>query len=501
MKTSLPVSQRLSNDDLQPEKHQKWGWYSIFAFWMSDVHSVGGYVFAASLFALGLNGIQVFISLLAGIMIVMCFANLMGEPGQKAGAPFPVIARMSFGVFGANVPAVIRGLIAVVWYGIQTYLASSSFIILLLYFFPAMASLQDGAFLGLSYLGWVGFSAMWVLQAIVFMFGMDMIRKVIDWSGPAIYLAMFALCIYMIQLAGWENIHFNLSDTQLSGGDVMVQMIIATALVAGYFAGPTLNFSDFSRYCVSYKQLKVGNWLGLPLNFVLFSLFSVVIVSASIPVFGEMITDPVETVKRLDSGMITVLGALTFIFATVGINIVANFVAPAFDFSNVSPQKISFKTGGFIAAVGSILLTPWNLFSNPEVIHYTVDVLAAMIGPLYGILIVDYYWIKKRHIDVDALYTESPQGAYWYHNGVNMQAVYALLLSGGLAIYVTFFLSGFANYALFIGGGVAALVYPWLMTRQLRDARHANAGSVRNANSVSNAKPVSQTDSVSKASI
>ncbi|AEX21838.1 amino acid transporter [Vibrio natriegens] len=467
MKKELPVSPRLSNEDLAPEKEQKWGWYSIFAFWMSDVHSVGGYVFAASLFALGLNGIQVFISLLAGISIVLVFANLMGKPGQKAGVPFPVVARMSFGVFGANIPAVIRGIIAVVWYGIQTYLASSSFIILLLYFFPSMESLANDSFLGLSYLGWVGFSSMWVLQAIVFMFGMDMIRKVIDWSGPAIYIAMFALCAYMINLAGWENISFNLGKETLVGSEAIIQMIIATALVAGYFAGPTLNFSDFSRYCTSYKDLKLGNLLGLPLNFIVFSLFSVVIVSASIPVFGEMIVDPVETVKRLDSGLITVLGALTFIFATVGINIVANFVAPAFDFSNVSPQKISFKMGGFIAAFGSILLTPWNLFNNPEVIHYTVDVLAAMIGPLYGIIIVDYFIVKKGQIDVPSLYTESPQGQYWYKNGVNMNSVYALVIASVAAIIATFFVTELANYALFIGGFVSAIVYKQLMQNKL----------------------------------
>ncbi|MDV6250938.1 NCS1 family nucleobase:cation symporter-1 [Vibrio sp. EA2] len=467
MKKELPVSPRLSNEDLAPEKEQKWGWYSIFAFWMSDVHSVGGYVFAASLFALGLNGIQVFISLLAGISIVLVFANLMGKPGQKAGVPFPVVARMSFGVFGANIPAVIRGIIAVVWYGIQTYLASSSFIILLLYFFPSMESLANDSFLGLSYLGWVGFSSMWVLQAIVFMFGMDMIRKVIDWSGPAIYIAMFALCAYMINLAGWENISFNLGKETLVGSDAIIQMIIATALVAGYFAGPTLNFSDFSRYCTSYKDLKLGNLLGLPLNFIVFSLFSVVIVSASIPVFGEMIVDPVETVKRLDSGLITVLGALTFIFATVGINIVANFVAPAFDFSNVSPQKISFKMGGFIAAFGSILLTPWNLFNNPEVIHYTVDVLAAMIGPLYGIIIVDYFIVKKGQIDVPSLYTESPQGQYWYKNGVNMNSVYALVIASVAAIIATFFVTELANYALFIGGFISAVVYKQLMQNKL----------------------------------
>ncbi|CAE6904710.1 NCS1 family nucleobase:cation symporter-1 [Vibrio sp. B1FLJ16] len=467
MEKELPISPRLSNADLAPEKDQKWGWYSIFAFWMSDVHSVGGYVFAASLFALGLNGIQVFISLLLGISIVLVFANLMGKPGQKAGVPFPVVARMSFGVFGANIPAVIRGIIAVVWYGIQTYLASSSFIILLLYFFPSMEYLANDSFLGLSYLGWVGFSSMWVIQAIVFMFGMDMIRKVIDWSGPAIYIAMFALCAYMINLAGWENISFNLGKESLVGSDAIIQMIVATALVAGYFAGPTLNFSDFSRYCTSYKDLKFGNLLGLPVNFILFSLFSVVIVSASIPVFGEMIVDPVETVKRLDSGLITVLGALTFIFATVGINIVANFVAPAFDFSNVSPQKISFKMGGFVAAFGSILLTPWNLFNNPEVIHYTVDVLAAMIGPLYGIIIVDYFIVKKGQIDVPSLYTESPQGQYWYKNGVNMNSVYALVIASVAAIIATFLVTELANYALFIGGFVSAIVYKQLMQRRL----------------------------------
>ncbi|WP_102564058.1 NCS1 family nucleobase:cation symporter-1 [Vibrio sp. 10N.286.49.B3] len=478
MKEALSVSPRLSNEDLAPEKEQKWGWYSIFAFWMSDVHSVGGYVFAASLFALGLNGIQVFISLIAGISIVLLFANLMGKPGQKTGAPFPVIARMSFGVFGANIPAVIRGLIAVVWYGIQTYLASSAFIILILYFFPSMATLADSEFLGLSHLGWVGFSSMWLLQAVIFLFGMDMIRKVIDWSGPAIYLAMFALCIYLINLAGWENMRLNLSSQTLIGWDAVIQMIIATSLVAGYFAGPTLNFSDFSRYCVSYKDLKKGNFWGLPVNFILFSIFSVLIVSASIPVFGEMITDPVETVKRLDSGLITVLGALTFIFATVGINIVANFVAPAFDFSNVSPQKISFKTGGFIAAFGSVLLTPWNLFNNPEVIHYTVDVLAAMIGPLYGIIIVDYYFIKKGQVDVDSLYTESSKGLYWYDNGFNMKSIYALGFAGIVAIFATFIFTGLANFALFIGGFTAAFVYRFLMKSEERKVMYNKVSSI-----------------------
>ncbi|WEM44550.1 NCS1 family nucleobase:cation symporter-1 (plasmid) [Photobacterium sp. DA100] len=460
----VTVSPRLINDDLAPEKEQKWGWYSIFAFWMSDVHSVGGYVFAASLFALGLASWQVFVCLILGISIVQYFANLMGKPGQKAGVPFPVVCRMSFGVLGANIPAVIRGLIAVVWYGIQTFLASSAFIVLILYFAPEYGRYTEGSFLGLSPLGWFGFVFMWITQAMVFMFGMGAIRKLIDWSGPAIYLAMTLLTVWMVYKAGWQNIDFNLSESSLTGWDAFTQMAVATALVAGYFAGPTLNFSDFSRYCTSYKALKFGNFLGLPINFVLFSLFSVIIVAASMPVFGEIITDPIETVHRLDNGLVIILGAFTFILATIGINIVANFVAPAFDFSNVSPQKISFKTGGFIAAVGSVLITPWNLFNNPEVIHYTVDVLAAVIGPLYGIIIIDYFKIRKQEIDISALYTEDKTSRYWYQGGVNKHAVYALVPSTVAALFSSFIVVELANFSLFIGGILGAVSYWFLMS-------------------------------------
>lgn len=465
-KIQLGVSNRLINDDLAPDRVQSWSWYSIFAFWMSDVHSVGGYVFAASLFALGLAGWQVFLCLLIGITIVMFFANLMGKPGQQAGIPFPVVCRMSFGVLGANIPAIIRGAIAVVWYGIQTYLASSSFIVLMLYFAPGLNTLSGPTFLGLSYLGWIGFAAMWIIQAFVFMFGMGFIRKVIDWAGPAIYVAMIALCIYMIDQTGWSAINFSLSTEKLSGWSTVNEMVIAIVLVAGYFAGPTLNFSDFARYCNSYSKIKLANWLGLPVNFIVFSFISVTIVAASLPLFGQMITDPIETVHKLNSGLIIVLGTLTFIFATTGINIVANFVSPAFDFSNVAPQKISFKQGGFIAAVLSILIMPWNLFNNPAMIHYTVDILATLIGPIYGIILVDYFSVKKQKIDVDALYTENPQGRYWYQGGINKKAVAALICAGCVGVVTTFIVPQLSNYSLFISGLVAATSYWKFMAKQ-----------------------------------
>ena len=461
--SSIPehYSPKLANHDLIPIK-QNWNWYNIFAFWMSDVHSVGGYVFAGSLFALGLAPWQVLTVLLIGICLVNVLANLVAKPSQMAAVPYPVTARVSFGVFGANIPALIRGLIAVAWYGIQTYLASSALVLVLLRFIPSLASLADHSLLGLSYLGWIGFMIMWVLQALVFWRGMEAIRRFIDWAGPAVYVVMFLLMFWIVAKAGWSNISFTLGSKQLSGGDALWEMVVATALVVSYFSGPTLNFGDFSRYCRSMKDVKIGNFWGLPVNFLAFSLVTVVVVSGTIPVFGHMIQDPIETVAKIDSATVALLGAFTFVTATIGINIVANFVSPAFDFSNIAPEKISWRAGGMIAAVGSIFLTPWNLFNSPEVIHYTLDVLAAFIGPLYGILVCDFYFVKKQQIEVDELFNDKPGGRYWYRNGVNPAAVKALVpatVIGMLIVLIPALNHYLANFSLFIGMAAGGVLY------------------------------------------
>jgi NCS1 family nucleobase:cation symporter-1 len=201
------------------------------------------------------------------------------------------------------------------------------------------------------------------------------------------------------------------------------------------------------------SEVRRGNFWGLPVNFLAFSLVTVVIVSGTLPVFGEMLHDPIATVARIDNDVAVLLGAFAFVTATIGINIVANFVSPAFDFANVAPSKISWRVGGMIAAVASIFITPWNLFNNPQVIHYTLDVLAAFIGPLFGILLVDYYLIKKQQIDVDALFNDGPTGRYWYSGGINYTAVKALILSTLVGIAITFIpaLQPMANFAWFTG--------------------------------------------------
>lgn len=470
MSEHLPAgySDRLYNEDLGPLKDKNWNWYNIFAFWMSDVHSVGGYVFAGSLFALGLSSWQVLVSLIIGICLVNVLCNWVALPSQQAGVPYPVTCRLAFGVWGANVPAIIRGLIAVAWYGIQTFLASSALTIVLLRFFPGLESLAHGSFAGLSHLGWLGFMTMWILQALVFWHGMEAIKRFIDWAGPAVYVVMFLLAGWIIWKAGVDNISLNLGEVKYQGLDVLGPMITAIALVVSYFSGPMLNFGDFSRYGRHFDEVKRGNFWGLPVNFLAFSIVTVIITSGTIPVFGHMITDPIETVSKIDNTMAAVLGAFTFVTATIGINIVANFVSPAFDFSNVAPKHISFRTGGFIAAVGSIFITPWNLFNSPEVIHYTLDMLAAFIGPLFGILLVDFYFVRKRKIVVDDLYSDRPGGAYWYDNGVNRRAIWALIPAVLVGVMITIWGGkALADFNWFIGCALGALSYHLAMKGQV----------------------------------
>ncbi|GAB2807116.1 NCS1 family nucleobase:cation symporter-1 [Lentzea nigeriaca] len=463
---------RLTNEDLAPLKNQTWGSYNIFAFWMSDVHSVGGYVTAGSLFMLGLSSWQVLLALLIGIGIVNVFCNLVAKPSQVTGVPYPVICRASFGVLGANVPAIIRGLIAVAWYGIQTYLASAALNVVLLKLFPALmpyADVQQYGFLGLPLLGWGSFALLWLVQAAVFWTGMETIRRFIDFCGPAVYVVMFLLTGYLIYRAGWSAIDLSLGEVRLTGLASVPVMLGAIALVVSYFSGPMLNFGDFSRYGRSFAAVKRGNLLGLPVNFLVFSVLVVMTTSLTLPVFGELITDPVETVARVDSTFAIVLGALTFTIATIGINIVANFISPAFDFSNVSPQKISWRAGGMIAAVGSVLITPWNLYNSPEVIHYTLEVLGAFIGPLFGVLIADYYLVRKQKVVVDDLFTLSPDGRYHYRKGYNPKAIAATAAGAVVAVAPVLIsaLAPAAQYSWFIGMAVGLVVHT-LASRRAR---------------------------------
>ena len=427
---------RLINEDLAPATGAKktWSSYSVFAMWMSDVHSVGGYTFAASLFLLGLSGWQVFAALVIGVGIVNVLMNLIGKPSQQHGIPFPVMARLSLGVMGANFAAVIRGVVGIVWYGVQTYFASKAVATLVLVFFPSAVSLQATSLLRLDMLGWASFLFMWFFQLLIFQRGMETIRKFIDFCGPAVYVVMFMLMGWIIWKAGWGALDLTLTDKVLTGSQSIIAMVSAILLVVAYFAALLLNFGDFSRFAKTERDMRVGNFLGLPVNFILFAIIVVVVTAGSAKVFGHMIMDPIEIVARIDNKWAVVLGSVTFIIATMGINIVANFVSPAYDIVNLFPKHVDFKKGGLIASLLAVLVCPWIFVDSPKAITVFVSIFGAVLAPMFGVMIADFYLLKKQVIDVAQLYTMAPGGRYHYDSGWNKVGLAALGLASVLSI-------------------------------------------------------------------
>jgi nucleobase:cation symporter-1, NCS1 family len=462
---------RLYNHDLAPvaPEGRTWGVFSIFAMWMSDVHSVGGYTFAASLFFLGLTGWEVLLAMVVGITIVYFLMNLIGRPSLKYGTPFPVVARMSFGVMGANIAAGLRGIVGIVWYGVQTYFASKAVQALVLAFFPSAEAYTHSNFLGLSALGWFSFLFMWIFQLLIFLNGMETIRKFIDFCGPVVYIVMFALAIWILAQTGTSSLSLQLSPR--AEGSAIGHMANASMLIVAYFAALLLNFGDFSRFARDERAMKVGNFLGLPVNFIVFAIITVIVTAGTVKVFGEAIMDPVAIVERIGNPWVVALGSITFIVATMGINIVANFVSPAYDISNLYPEKIDFRLGGLITSILSVMVCPWIFVSSPQAITIFVSIFGAALGPMFGIMVADFYLVKRQQVVLEDLYSMSPDRSLYFEGGWNRMALVALAVAGSISIGLSLLgaygvITSIGDWGWLIGASLGALLYTALMRRR-----------------------------------
>jgi NCS1 family nucleobase:cation symporter-1 len=462
---------RLYNHDLAPTAPagRTWGVFSLVAMWMSDVHSVGGYTFAASLFFLGLTGWQVLISMLIGITAVYFLMNLIGRPSLRYGIPFPVVARISFGVMGANLAAMVRGVVGIVWYGVQTYFASKAVQVLVLTLVPAAADLTHNNFMGLSSLAWFSFLFMWCFQLLIFLSGMERIRRFIDFCGPVVYVVMFAMAIWILWQTGLSSLSLQLSPPAASDAATIGVMANAAMLIVAYFSALLLNFGDFARFGKDEAAMKMGNFLGLPVNFLVFSIITVIVTAGTLKVFGEAIMDPVLIVEKIGNPFVVILGSITFIVATMGINIVANFVSPAYDISNLSPEHINFRMGGLITSILSVLVCPWLFVASPSAITLFVSIFGSVLGPMFGIMIADYYLVKRQHVVLEDLYTLSPEGRFNYDGGWNHKALKALAISGCLSIGLSLLgaygmMFNVGDWGWLIGASAGALAYRALST-------------------------------------
>ncbi|KEP68232.1 NCS1 family nucleobase:cation symporter-1 [Thioclava sp. BHET1] len=456
----------LYNADLAPLKPsaRKWGAFEIFNVWSNDIQSLFGYTLAATLFvSSGLNGWWVFAGIILAGLIVMGLVNLTGKPSVKYGIPYPVMARAAMGIKGANFPALVRGIVAIFWYGVQTYFASTAVAMLL---YAIFGGKDGGTFLGLTAMDWIAYIFVSAFQVALFLRGIDWITKFLNWAGPLVYLVMIALALYIWFMAGNALFTalgsiFSPADGE-SGGLTAFLGVVGTMIA--YFAAVIINYGDFSRFVKTERAMKLGNLLGLPVSLAVFSFLAMWITAGTMAIFGETLTNPSDMVAKVDNVFLTLIAAATFFGATVGINLVANFIPPSYDLANLAPSKISARTGGFITAgIAFFIGALWLVLISKMGIAIFVDTLGAVLAPLYGILVADYYLVHKSRLNLQALFTTPPSGEYYYQNGWNKRAMIAFAIGAVFSVatvYVPFLhaLSGFAwIFGALLGG--AAHVY------------------------------------------
>jgi len=453
-----------TEDALRPvtKDEKSWGWFAIFNVWANDIQSLFGYSLVASLFiSFGVSGWTAFTALILSALFVMYMVNLSGAAGEKYGVPYPVFARASMGTQGAKLPAVLRAVVAVFWYGVQVYFASTALSLLIR---SVTGIVGEPVMLGLSGVDWISFLVVWAFHIFIFWRGMEWVEGFLNFAGPFVYAVMIALvAVLWVKsdgqlLSAAQTIFANPEgtwSTEFKG------FIAIFGTMVAYFAAVMINFSDFSRYAKDKPAMTKGNLMGLPLNMILFSALALLTTAGAAVVYGEAIINPTEIVERTDSIFLSIIAAITFFAATVGINLVANFIPAVNGIANLAPDKISFRKAGLITSVFALIIGGlWTAVISQIGISGFVNTLGATLAPLFGILVVDYYLGRKQELNRDDLYNMEG-GEYHYDNGWHDNAVIAFGIAAVFSVATVWvpFLSGLSGYAWIIGAALGGAIY------------------------------------------
>lgn len=453
-------------DALRPVTPQEktWGWFAIFNVWANDIQSLFGYSLVASLFiSYGVSGWTAFAALITAGLMVMFLVNLSGAAGEKYGIPYPVFARASMGTKGAKLPAILRATVAVFWYGVQVYFASTALALLI----RSLTGISGGTeMLGLTTIDWFSFVLVWAFHIFIFWRGMDWVETFLNIAGPFVYAVMIGLVVVLWvksdgQLLSQAQTIF--ANPEGTWGTEFTGFVAIIGTMVAYFAAVMINFSDFSRYAKDIGAMKKGNLAGLPFNMILFSALALLTTAGAAVVYGEAIVNPTEIVERTDSVVLGIIAAVTFFAATVGINLVANFIPAVNGIANLAPEKIGFRkagliTSGFALVIGGL----WTAVISEIGISGFVNTLGATLAPLYGILVVDYYLIRRQELKRDDLYNKSG-GIYRYGNGWHDNALIAFGVAAIFSIAAVWVpvLSALSGYAWIIGAALGGAIYYW----------------------------------------
>ncbi|AQA02731.1 allantoin permease [Mycobacterium sp. MS1601] len=454
-----------------PPSERKWGWFEIFNVWTNDVQSLAGYTLAASLFiTAGINGWFVLAAIILAGALVMVLVNWSGQPSVKYGVPYPVIARASMGVRGGMFPATIRGIVAIFWYGAQTYFASTA---VALAINAILGAAPTGTLLGMTWVDWVSYTVVAGFQIFLFMRGLDGIVKFLNFAGPAVYVVMVLLLIAIWWQAGTGLLSGvgDLFAGEKSGMAAVSAFVGVVGTMIAYFAAVIINFGDFARFTRSDKEMKLGNFLGLPVSLAFFTFLSLFITAGAYIVYqdgqGDPLTNPADIVGQVGNVWLSIIAAVTFFIATVGINLVANFIPPVYDIVNLKPEKLNFRVAGFItAAAGFVIGALWVSVIGNAGLPKFVDTLGAVLAPLYGVMIADYFLIRKQKLETQDLYSMNPGGVYYFTRGWNVRALWAFGIAAVFAVAAVWVpaLHALAGFAWVLGALLGAVLH-WLVMR------------------------------------
>lgn len=465
----------LHNEELAPTppSQRKWGWFEIFNVWTNDVQSLAGYTLAAGLFVTaGINGWFVFAAIILSGFVVMVLVNFSGSPSVQLGIPYPVMARSSMGVRGGMFPATVRGIVAVFWYGAQTYFAAGAFSLAV---YAVLDVNPSATFLGMNWVDWVSYMFVAGFQIWLFSHGLDSIARFLNFAGPAVYVVMIVLLIAIWWEAGSELLRGvgTLFEGELAGWAAISAFIGVIGTMIAYFSAVIINFGDFARFTRNEKQMKWGNFLGLPVSLAVFTFLSFFITAGAYMVYqdgeGEPLTNPTDIVEQVDNVWLSLIAAVTFLIATVGINLVANFIPPVYDIVNLAPSKINFRIAGWITAgIGFVIGALWVSFIGDAGFPKFVDTLGAVLAPLYGIMIADYYLLRRKRLELQDLYSARPGGTYYFTQGWNIRALVAFVVASLFSVATVWVpvLEELSGFAWIIGALVAGILHLLVMRGQ-----------------------------------
>src|SRR3984893_9874635 len=453
-------SSSLYNEDLAPipASRRSWSTYNYAALWIAMSVNIPTYMLASGMIAGGMSWRQAIFTVFLGNVLVLAPMLLNAHAGAKYGIPFPVFARASFGVLGANVPAILRALVACGWFGIQTWIGGEAINAMVVALVPTWRDYAAGV--------WICFAGFWLLHVLVIMRGIRTIKFLQGVTAPFLLVIGVALLAWAVVKAGGFGTMLSAPSKFQTFGEFFHFFIPSLTGVVGFWATVALNIPDFTRYARSQRAQALGQALAMPTTMTFSSLIRVAVTSAPAIIFGQAIWDPVQVLARLGNPIAVVIAMLALLLATLNVNVAANLVSPSNDFSNLSPRLISFRTGGLIACVvGVVVFQPWKLLANYS--NYIFNWLvgySGFLGPIAGVMICDYFVVRKKIILVEDLYQR--RGFYEFANGINWRAMAALVAGAGVAFIglVVPQLRVLYDYAWFVGFAASFLAY-WAMMR------------------------------------